>query len=578
MNIVTIIGLIAAIITILGAVTKKGRSIFKKFWDLISRYRPKIPKQTLRIIQQEDRSCWSLGKSKGKPAMQISGHFFVTNISTVNVLICKVVMQKMKINGEILVRHPEGNVYGSYEIPANRTTEASVNFSIQPPICKEEEIFIENIIFFDQFSNPHRVYKAKFCPSSKKKMGESPSLEEISKITNPVEREVVGILQAELSRYNSCGRRVGGLGSIINNYKGQSFKGVGTVHSNSESPEQQDIVQDPEKARIESDNANVLIDYFSTLDDKKKDDFINILLSRLSRDGPYAPIGYFILFVLYNIDHLNEALNTAKIHLQGDSAYGFSDLLILLSGLLRYEHPRFSNDMLDDIEQFLEGIKEFTFRIREKLLVIRAFRLAGRIKGKKEIKEKGIWDYVYLNDKSLQDLKDCALRITNATKEISEKMRRRTQEAEKIKRSSVPGTAKKMYKLTKNTAIDMNSYAKQIEEDQPKLHSAWNDFIENSSGFIQIACIKTKEDKEAFIRYSDTIKGLKEVNNKCLEGLREYRMVFKDLKGISSDITQASNRIISVLDLLIDDFQSADSYCSKVLLLLDEKIESEENR
>jgi len=271
-------------------------------------------------------------------------------------------------------------------------------------------------------------------------------------------------------------------------------------------------------------------------------------------------------------------LNTAKIHLQGDSAYGFSDLLILLSGLLRYEHPRFSNDMLDDIEQFLEGIKEFTFRIREKLLVIRAFRLAGRIKGKKEIKEKGIWDYVYLNDKSLQDLKDCALRITNATKEISEKMRRRTQEAEKIKRSSVPGTAKKMYKLTKNTAIDMNSYAKQIEEDQPKLHSAWNDFIENSSGFIQIACIKTKEDKEAFIRYSDTIKGLKEVNNKCLEGLREYRMVFKDLKGISSDITQASNRIISVLDLLIDDFQSADSYCSKVLLLLDEKIESEENR
>ena len=578
MDIVTIIGLIAGLITILGTVTKRGRLIFKKLWILISRYRPKVPRQTLRIIQQEDRSWWHLGKSKGKPAMQISGHFFVTNISPVNVLICKVVMQKPKINGGILVRHPEGNIYGSYEIPANNTTEASVDFWVRPPIRKEDETFTTNIVFFDQFSNTHKVHKVKFRPSPREKIDESPSLEAISKITNTVERKVVSILQAELSRYNSCGRRVGGLGSIKTIYKDRSFKGVGTVHGTSESPEQQDVVQDPENARIESDNAKVLIDYFPTLDNQQKDDFINSLLNRVSRNEPYALIGYFILFVLYHIGHLNKALNAAKRHLQGDSAYGFSDLLIFISGLLRYEHPKFSNEMLDDIEQFLEGIKEFTFRIREKLVAIRVLKLAGSIKiEEEEIEEKGIWDFAFLNEKTMQKLQDCTVRITEAMEEIGEKMQKRTQEAQKIQSSSVPGTASKMYKLTKATAYDMNLYAKKIEEEQPKLHSAWNEFEENTAGFIQIANIKTKEDKEAMIKYNNIIKGLKEENNKCLEGIRKYRKIIENLEGISSDVNRASKKIIYVLGLLVNDFVSADSYCTKIISLLDEKLKKAKN-
>ncbi len=38
-----------------------------------------------------------------------------------------------------------------------------------------------------------------------------PSLEMVSSLANPVEKEVATVLQAELSRYEKCGRRVGGL-------------------------------------------------------------------------------------------------------------------------------------------------------------------------------------------------------------------------------------------------------------------------------------------------------------------------------------------------------------------------------
>lgn len=108
------------------------------------------------------------------------------------------------------------------------------------------------------------------------------------------------------------------------------------------------------------------------------------LLKRLSREAAYAPVGYFILLVLYRIGYLNKALETAKKELQADSAYGFSDFLRLLDGLLKYEYTEFSTEMLNDIEQFLKGIKEHTFGISERLLAVRAFLLGKRVEKEKE--------------------------------------------------------------------------------------------------------------------------------------------------------------------------------------------------
>lgn len=195
----------------------------------------------------------------------------------------------------------------------------------------------------------------------------------------------------------------------------------------------------------------------------------------------------------------------------------------------------------------------------------------------RDIEEKGIWDYAVLSEESMNILKECAERITEAMQEIGEKMQKRSGEAQDIQKSSVPGTASRMHKLTKSTAYDMNLFAKKIEEEQPKLHLAWNKFEENTAGVIQIASIKTEEDREAIIKYRGTIKELKKANENSLESIREYRQAVENLKGISSDVNRASKRIIFVLDLMINDFVSADSYCSKIISLLNEKIEIAKN-
>jgi hypothetical protein len=151
---------------------------------------------------------------------------------------------------------------------------------------------------------------------------------------------------------------------------------VGTDWREIGSPKEKSIVPDPELASITSDNAEALLNLYNKLtDDKERNKFVNILLSRLSRDGVHAPIGYLILLVLFRLGHLSNVLIKAKRDLQKDREYGFSDFLRLLDGLLRFAHPSFTSLDLDEIEKFIEGLEEYSFNIQERISAIRATRL-----------------------------------------------------------------------------------------------------------------------------------------------------------------------------------------------------------
>ena len=79
-------------------------------------------------------------------------------------------------------------------------------------------------------------------------------------------------------------------------------------------------------------------------------------------------------------------MKSAKTELKGDSGYGFSDLLRLLDGLLKYEYQGFDSAALDLIEQFIDGLgDEHIFRIPERIRAIRAFLLSQKVNSKKDV-------------------------------------------------------------------------------------------------------------------------------------------------------------------------------------------------
>lgn len=337
------------------------------------------------MVPQAESNWWSSGTHKGKPVAHVDFRFYVTNIHDSPVRICAVTVRKHRSTGFFMVRSVRSDIYGDYSIPTGCATEATAHFRLDPTIGKPDAHLVLDIDIIDQFANRHRIRNIEFRsrPKSEGKPKE-PQMESVSDLGNPVEREVVAVLQAEVHRYRACGRGAGGLGSIQTIYRDHSHRGVGSDWRTTDSPLLQAIVPDPDSARIESDNATALIRFYGSLKNEQVSDFVISLLKRLSREEPYAPIGYFIFFVLYRVGHMKKALEKAKKSLQHDSAYGFSDLLRLLDGLLKFDYTKFSTEMLDDIDRFLPGIQEHTFAIPERLASVRAVLLAKRMEKGKE--------------------------------------------------------------------------------------------------------------------------------------------------------------------------------------------------
>lgn len=189
------------------------------------------------------------------------------------------------------------------------------------------------------------------------------SQKSVYSITDPIEKTVVSVLKAEVERYRKCGRPMGGLGSLTR--KG-AFRGVREL----------DIAANPCEGAVRSDNADALVSAFSQLSSsKERRKFVEALISRIARDTEYSSVGYLIALVLFRIGYLLEGLTKAKSDMVGDRHYGFSDFLRVIDYLLAFEHLLFSDALLDDIERTMEEIEEDLFRIPQRIVAIRAFRL-----------------------------------------------------------------------------------------------------------------------------------------------------------------------------------------------------------
>jgi uncharacterized membrane protein len=123
-----------------------------------------IPNKTLTIIKKAGaHNCWwHMGKSGGKPAMQIVAKFMVTNICKFNVLPVLVKMKKPENLGHVMIRKHDENFYGRYMIPDGTTTDLSIDFWVIPPVRKEGDPFKADLAVVDQFGNEQGIMDVNF--------------------------------------------------------------------------------------------------------------------------------------------------------------------------------------------------------------------------------------------------------------------------------------------------------------------------------------------------------------------------------------------------------------------------------
>ena len=257
-----------------------------------------------------------------------------------------------------------------------------------------------------------------------------------------------------------------------------------------------------------------------------------------------------------------------KYSLHFNDAPKLKDDLFKIGESLRKDSLSFGNPVTDFLTEN---------EIDESSLIKRFDEESEKKEGEKLLcieEEKGLLDYWAGWEDSTENLTNYFSEITDATKLIGEKMQKRTNEVENIRQSQILNKASKTHKIAIASSVDMNQYAKKLENVQPKFHDEWNLFYENTSGFFKTSKIRDEEDKKAVLDIHTGISENQEALKIVLKHVKDYREVVFGLEGISREVTQASKRTVKILDLLLSDLESAESNNTKLITLIDEKIES----
>jgi len=369
--------ILAALIT---ALTPAGRKILRRLWFIITRYRARVPRATIRITPQEGLQRWSEVSLDGFRATSLDGRWRVTNVLRdrdvliVGAHIAGHEAQHTYIN----TQHPERDIYSpEYLIPPLTISKVMTDFYLIPPVTRPGRDFKASLILIDQFGNEHKLKTVFKSPEKPAPRLPIPPQESLDAIEDPIVKEVAGVLKEEAQRYRECGQSVGALGSIQTTLVGTRFPGLVPEWMDPRSPCGQTLFK-PGEALITSDNATALLELYNRSiydDENQKARFENALFRRLSRDSEYATIGYFIVFVLLKVGKGAEALWKSRADLQMSGLAAFGEVLRLVDGMLRAEYCSFSEELLDEIERFIQGLPQH-FRIPERIAAIRSYRLA----------------------------------------------------------------------------------------------------------------------------------------------------------------------------------------------------------
>lgn len=378
----TIVGLITIAGVVFYKIPLKLWSACKWTWNSVTAFtlRQTMPSKAIAIVANERDSWWSMGKVASTPAMQVVVRCFVTNMTEQPIIILDAHLKSLHSKADFWLSSNGPRARSGGVAPPRSTVEFSGTFWIQPPVLEEGKLLRSTLVLVDQFNNRHIVKNIRVVGHrNESQMAKKESGESLHTISDPVEKKIVSVLKNETARYRECGRRVGGLGSVMTMQNGKPIYGVGTDSRPADSPHENSIVPGGDSHVIMSENAAALINLYKSLQNEEAQfRYITALETRLTKGSEYSAIGYFILLVLFSISKLKVALSGSR-KLEGDGEFGFSDFLRLLDGLLRYEHQLFSENDLDEIEKRIDETKEHSFRIKERIAAIRAYRLRQSI-------------------------------------------------------------------------------------------------------------------------------------------------------------------------------------------------------
>jgi len=338
------------ILVIISPFPKWAWARLKHIFRLLTRFKPKVPSETVKIQSIPGGSYWTKVEGGDEPFVRFIAQIYVTNIYTkrVHLLAAKLLPEKIESD----VGRMDNLHVWSPSIDPEKTTEMMAQFTFSGKKLRKADRQERTIVFMDQFKNEYEIKKLVFEANHSQEGKTKPTektKEKLFDIKSGLEKDIVSILKEEISSYNKRGRGVGELGSIyVPRDDGRPGAEFSLLQGSNEK-----VKEFSRSQTLSSEHLSTLLKRFELIEaNSERKEFSDALLKRISRNIEYCKIGYFIALTLYRIGFLEETLEKAEKDLKNDDENGFSNFLFLLNALIRYEGLSFDSDSLDLIERY----------------------------------------------------------------------------------------------------------------------------------------------------------------------------------------------------------------------------------
>lgn len=189
-----------------------------------------------------------------------------------------------------------------------------------------------------------------------------------------------------------------------------------------------------------------------------------------------------------------------------------------------------------------------------------------------EQEELGMLDFVIEGKKAITDVGTHMSELTNIAGALTEKMTVKTQDIETLQAARLPGNTAKLYLLAQGIAKDMMEFSVQIDSKHPGFLNAWDRLAENTTGAISGVHVSSAADKQSLQNLRTQTQKFKDTIGTVIESVKGTKNVFSGLKGVSKDLNRATKRLLRSYDQLIDTLTIGESYLSRLIVLIDEKL------
>jgi hypothetical protein len=175
--------------------------------------------------------------------------------------------------------------------------------------------------------------------------------------------------------------------------------------------------------------------------------------------------------------------------------------------------------------------------------------------------ELGILDFLHLYIQSAQETTSTLTKINNETAGIGDRIASHTEHMNTVSASEKPGMVAQIHRIATDVAKDLGAYGDVLKQEVPVLEQQSALMMDNGLKWLSAAGQSQTNDELESFRFS--LATTYTILIESIPQTRGYRDSFNEVKGMTSQLNKAADRVVSYLSRFLTVMEKTQSFAGR---------------